>query len=126
MKARGSIFDTIRLARVGPGLIDAFAAYFGYLQNSRFMLSSFSLPVAGVCAALLAAGPSFPQVKPLTPAGTFPSAETLSYSVEWRLIYAGNARWTLNPVKGTDGKPDWHSELHLESGGLVSKLYKLN
>jgi hypothetical protein len=53
----------------------------------------------------------------------FPSAEKLSYDIEWRLIYAGNALLSLAP------KPDdphkWDSELRIESGGLVSKLYAL-
>lgn len=127
MKTRALIRNAVRRTRAGAWGIDAFAALFVFLQNSRFMLTSLSLPLAGVCAALLTVAPSFPQAKPPGPApGAFPSAETLLYSVEWRLIYAGNARWTLNPVKGTDGKPDWHSDLHLESAGLVSKLYKLD
>jgi hypothetical protein len=61
-----------------------------------------------------------PQAKPAA-STAFPSAETLSYGIEWRLIYAGNARLTLEPKKS-----GWESKLHLESGGLVSKLYKLD
>ncbi len=53
----------------------------------------------------------------------FPSAEKLTYDIEWRLIYAGSALLSLAP------KPDdprkWDSQLHIESGGLVSKLYTL-
>lgn len=55
---------------------------------------------------------------------TLPGSEALSYSVEWRLIYAGSAQMTLSPEKGQSAK--WESKLHIESGGLVSKLYKLN
>jgi hypothetical protein len=51
----------------------------------------------------------------------FPSAEKLSYDIEWRLIYAGSALLALAPKPG--GK--WDSQLHVESGGLVSKLYTL-
>ncbi|HUA22293.1 MAG TPA: DUF3108 domain-containing protein [Bryobacteraceae bacterium] len=54
----------------------------------------------------------------------FPSAETLTYNIEWRLIYAGAARVTLEPAASTDGQK-WHTSLHVESGGMVSKLYKL-
>lgn len=53
----------------------------------------------------------------------FPSAEKLSYDIEWRLIYAGSARLTLQPKPGDPRK--WDSQLHVESGGLVSKLFRL-
>jgi hypothetical protein len=54
----------------------------------------------------------------------FPSAEKLSYDIEWRLIYAGSAELSLMPKPGEPRK--WDSQLHIESGGLVSKLYKLD
>ena len=75
---------------------------------------------------LLAGSPILlPQSKAPSPTfAAFPSKETISYSIEWRLIYAGNARLSLDP-KMSAGKQDWESKLHLESGGLVSKLYKL-
>jgi hypothetical protein len=53
----------------------------------------------------------------------FPSAEKLSYDIEWRLIYAGSAQLTLAPKPGEPRK--WDSKLQVESGGLVSKLYTL-
>ena len=53
----------------------------------------------------------------------FPSAEKLSYDIEWRLIYAGSAQLTLAPRPGAPKK--WDSQLHVESGGLVSRLYTL-
>jgi len=72
--------------------------------------------------ALFAIPSLVPQTKPAAGApGAFPSAETLSYNIEWRLIYGGNARLSLEPKKS-----GWESKLHLESGGLVSKLYKLD
>jgi len=75
---------------------------------------------------LLALVPSFPQSKPGAPAaGSTVSPEDLFYSIEWRLINAGTAHLKLDPVGGTDGKPDWRSQLRLESGGVVSKLYKV-
>jgi hypothetical protein len=74
--------------------------------------------VAGACLALSTVPSSLPQSKPASEAAvTFPSQETLVYSVEWRLIDAGEARLIQNPK---------HSKLHLESIGLVSKLYKLD
>jgi hypothetical protein len=53
----------------------------------------------------------------------FPSAEKLSFDIEWRLIYAGSAHMSLEPKPGDPGK--WNSQVHIESGGLVSKLYRL-
>lgn len=74
--------------------------------------------MAGACLALSTVPSSLPQSKPASePAVTFPSQETLVYSVEWRLIDAGEARLIQNPK---------HSKLRLESTGLVSKLYKLD
>jgi hypothetical protein len=45
---------------------------------------------------------------------------TLQYEVEWRLIRAGTAKLTWSPAgKGYQG------DLHIESSGLVSKLYRV-
>jgi Protein of unknown function (DUF3108) len=76
---------------------------------------------------LLATSPSsLPQSKAASVASpTFPSQETISYNIEWRLIYAGNAQISVDP-KMSPGKQDWLLKLHLESAGLVSKLYKLD
>jgi hypothetical protein len=54
----------------------------------------------------------------------FPSAEKLSYDIEWRLIYAGSAHMSLEPKPG--GPRGWDGQLRIESGGLVSKLFKLD
>jgi hypothetical protein len=48
--------------------------------------------------------------------------ESLQYAVEWRLIRAGTAILSRTP-KSNAG---WQSELHLESAGLVNKLYRVN
>jgi hypothetical protein len=90
------------------------------------MPASF-LPRLACAYSILLAGspPSLPQSKAVSAAPVaFPSQETITYDIEWRLIYAGNAKLTLDP-KISAGKQDWSSKLHLESGGLVSKLYKL-
>ena len=55
----------------------------------------------------------------------FPSTETLAYNIQWRLIDAGEAHLQLES-KRSPGQPEWQSKLHLESAGLVSKLYKLD
>jgi len=54
-----------------------------------------------------------------------PAHETLQYTVEWRLVTAGKARlvWSATPHHSN---PGWQANLHLESTGLVSKLFKVN
>ncbi|HEY2018434.1 MAG TPA: DUF3108 domain-containing protein [Bryobacteraceae bacterium] len=54
---------------------------------------------------------------------TLPSKETLYYNLEWRLINAGKAKvdWQAKPQARTG----WQVNLHLESAGLVSKLFKV-
>lgn len=51
-----------------------------------------------------------------------PARQSLSYSIEWRLITAGKARldWTARPRAGYDVR------LQVESVGLVSKLFKVD
>jgi len=65
-----------------------------------------------ICASTLLAQPP-----------TLPGRETLSYNVEWRLITAGKATidWGANP--GANG--GWQLKIHLESAGLVSKLFRV-
>ena len=54
-----------------------------------------------------------------------PAHEVLHYNIEWRLINAGKARlsWSATPHHSA---PGWQADLHLESAGLVSKLYKVD
>jgi hypothetical protein len=53
-----------------------------------------------------------------------PSSETLSYNIEWRLITAGKGKiqWNAAPRPGSG----WEVSLHLESVGMVSKLFKVD
>ena len=68
-----------------------------------------------------------PFVGPLVAAAptTLPAKESLEYTVEWRLVTAGKAHlmWTATPHHSA---PGWQADLHLESTGLVSKLFKVN
>ena len=59
------------------------------------------------------------------PDGSLPAREKLEYSVEWRLITAGKVQlgWGANPQADKAG---WQTKVHLESTGLVSKLFKVN
>jgi len=56
--------------------------------------------------------------------GNLPSRETLTYNIEWRLITAGKATLQWNAVSQRDS-PGWQANLHLESIGLVSKLFRV-
>jgi hypothetical protein len=49
-----------------------------------------------------------------------PTKESFTYGVEWRLVRAGVAKISVTPLHGT-----WQGDVHLESAGLVSKLYKI-
>jgi hypothetical protein len=59
--------------------------------------------------------------QPTSTAFNLSRATTLHYGVEWRLIRAGLAKVTWSPR--TEG---FQGDLHLESAGLVSKMYKVN
>ncbi len=52
-----------------------------------------------------------------------PASEKFSYSVEWRLIHAGNVRFAWDTKPADLG---WRARVSLETVGLVSKLYKVN
>ena len=49
-----------------------------------------------------------------------PVRETLYYNVEWRLITAGKVKLQWQP-----GPVGWQTNVHVESVGLVSKLFKV-
>lgn len=78
-----------------------------------------------VLAALLIVPAQFRNYAALAQtAGPLPRKEVLFYNVEWRLIQAGNAKLTLQSTPAP--RPGWQVDLHLESAGLVSKLYRVN
>ncbi|MBK9167310.1 MAG: DUF3108 domain-containing protein [Bryobacterales bacterium] len=73
--------------------------------------------------ALLALGlaSGSPQVtESVGSAPVLPGQEALLYSIEWRLITAGQAR-----LSWTAGRPGWATRLDVFSTGLVSKLFKV-
>ena len=65
---------------------------------------------------------SFQTQPPVVPAGPLPSSETLQYNVEWRLITAGKMSVHFAAIGG-DG---FQTKVHMESAGLVSKLFKVD
>jgi hypothetical protein len=50
-----------------------------------------------------------------------PANESLSYTVEWRLLHAGNA-----VLDWSSASAGWRTKLSLQSVGLVSSLFKVN
>jgi hypothetical protein len=65
-----------------------------------------------VCATL-----AFPQSTPA------PAKETFYYGIEWRLFTAGKAKVAVVPTP--QPRPGYQVNLHLESVGIVSKLFKV-
>jgi hypothetical protein len=61
------------------------------------------------------------QSSAMVPAGPLPSSETLHYNVEWRLITAGKMRMSFAATGGAS----FETKVHMESAGLVSKLFKV-
>src|SRR5512140_3274601 len=51
-----------------------------------------------------------------------PARQSYQYSIEWRLITAGKARLDWSSRGPRDG---YDAKLHVESVGLVSKLFKV-
>ena len=58
-------------------------------------------------------------------AGAVPGSEVLNYQIEWRLIPAGLAKmtWTVMPRPSVAAN---ELRLHVESAGLVSRLYRVD
>jgi hypothetical protein len=82
--------------------------------------------IALIAALLLAGGQVPPQSTPgSSNPGSLPAKETLSYDIEWRLVTAGHAtmEWYATAPKLHMG---YEAKLHLESAGLVSKLYRVS
>ena len=57
-----------------------------------------------------------------SPQTSLPAKEVLIYNIEWRLITAGKARLDWSAAQP---RPGWQARLHVDSVGLVSKLFKV-
>lgn len=73
------------------------------------------------------AGPPAQAQPPAPPiVAHFPSGETLSYAISWRLFTAGEARMHIESHPVTDGSvPHWQASISVISTGFVSLLYKV-
>jgi len=93
------------------------------MASWRFRTACFFLVFVLVFAG---AGSGVAQGPATAPAeSSAPHKEVLDYSVEWRLISAGDAKFTWTSLSNA---PMGASEvrLHLESKGLVSRLFHVN
>jgi hypothetical protein len=85
--------------------------------------------VIGLVAMLLPAGGQVPAPSSPSPGasnpGSLPAKETLDYDIEWRLGTAGHGKleWYATTPRMHMG---YEAKLHLESAGLVSRLYKVS
>jgi hypothetical protein len=59
----------------------------------------------------------------LPQSNSLPQREMLTYGIEWRLVTAGQAKLEWNATQAP--RPGWQIKLHLESVGMVSKLFKV-
>jgi hypothetical protein len=85
------------------------------------------MPAGAVSVFFLLASTASPQQTPSLQGTTSPNTgETLTYAIEWRLIPAGTAKYTWTPVPNPTGIPLSEVRLHLESAGLVSRLFHVN
>jgi hypothetical protein len=87
-------------------------------------------PAAIVTALLgIASAGSAQQNAPAAPGSgsgeQSPASETLNFAVEWRLIPAGTAKLTWTPLPSSAISAS-EAQLHLESAGLVSRLFHVN
>jgi len=85
-----------------------------------------TIALSATLAAVFTAAPqSNPGRDGAAAPALFPGGETLSFRIEWRFIHAGNARLTMTPSNNSGGA-GWSARMHLESAGLVSRLYKID
>ena len=77
-----------------------------------------------LCATLLLLTILVPQTPaPAEELGPAPGDRyALTYGVEWRMVRAGMARVQWSPTPGHG----YQADLHMESAGLVTKLYRVN
>jgi hypothetical protein len=104
-------------------LLASFDLPFRILRNFVFMQDKrWRKRLAFPVLAMLTLSPATPQqmLKAPGPVGH----ENLEYEVEWRLVNAGRAKLTLAEA---GSKPQHETmKLHLESTGLVSRLFHVN
>jgi len=89
---------------------------------ARVRAFAAGLPVIVVPVALFLTSVASPQQTP--PPQQPPTRETLTYSIEWRLIPAGTAKYSWAAIPNSNNASE--VRLHLESAGLVSRLFRVS
>ncbi|HVV45648.1 MAG TPA: DUF3108 domain-containing protein [Bryobacteraceae bacterium] len=95
------------------------------MTGSRWRAAILSiLAVAGPFAAGQESPSAVSPPALLIPAENVPGHEILTYQIEWRLIPAGSAKLTWTPMAHAGAAVN-ELRLHLESTGLVSRLFRV-
>lgn len=94
----------------------------------RRALAQASLRSLAVWLFFAAASGASPQDTPKSgPPGAIATGhEALDYAIEWRLIPAGTAKLSWSALPGSPGGSASEIRLHLESAGLVSRLFRVS
>jgi len=83
------------------------------------------LAVSPFATGPFATGQESPPASLSGPGDGIPGSEVLNYQIEWRLIPAGSAKLTWTAMPRTSAAAN-ELRLHLESTGLVSRLYRVD
>ncbi len=89
-------------------------------------LRAFLLALVSVLLAATASPQASAPGVPSSPVSAPPAHETFKYSVEWRLITAGKAHLEWNASGASTDGTSGDVRLHVESAGLVSRLFLVN
>ncbi len=91
----------------------------------RAAILSTLLAASPLATGPFATGQESPPASPSATPDGIPGSEVLNYQIEWRLIPAGAAKltWTVMPRTASASN---ELRLHLESTGLVSRLYHVD
>ncbi len=81
----------------------------------------FRYPSLLLCLVVRLCCPRLSDPQSLASDPQFPYPEKLAYNVEWRLMNAGTATVQLSRDTGKG----WNFNVHIESSGLVSRLYRV-
>jgi hypothetical protein len=94
------------------------------------VLSRCASPLLALAITALTPFSLAPQTTPQASIQAPPLHETFDYAIEWRLITAGKAHleWNASPAGNVEGGGSTSGDvkLHVESAGLVSRLFLVN
>jgi len=94
-------------------------------RGRRFLRRALHILLAATLAAQ-AAGPQPSPANLPEPKPSFPSGETLFYSISWRVFTAGEASMRIEHQALPGASSSWRATVRASSTGFVSKLYKVD